>query len=203
LKEEERIPDTLAQLGEICKTAEANIIKLPNVSASLPQLNEAITELRTKGYDIPLYVPKVRTWTNFLYVTLTIIIPSKPTTEKEKVINSRYAKVLGSAVNPVLREGNSDRRVASPVKAYARRNPHKMGHWVKSSKSHVAHMVKGDFYGSEKSAIMDKACSVRIELVGDDGSVTVLKESVKLLQVSQKGFATVTAVTLSCLHVSA
>jgi isocitrate dehydrogenase len=105
LHEEQRIPDTLAQLGDLCKTPEANIIKLPNISASIPQLNDAITELRTKGYDIPLYV-------------------ANPTTEKEKVIHSRYARVLGSAVNPVLREGNSDRRVAVPVKNYAKKNPH-------------------------------------------------------------------------------
>ena len=161
LTDEQRIPDTLSALGDLCKTADANIIKLPNVSASLPQLNDAIAELRTKGYNIPLYV-------------------ANPTTEKDKVIHSRYAKVLGSAVNPVLREGNSDRRVAGPVKQYAKRNPHKMGAWVKSCKSHVAHMVKGDFYGSEKSAIMSQACSVRIEHVSADGTVKVLKAETKL-----------------------
>ena len=107
MTEEQRIPDHLNELGELCKQPDANIIKLPNISASLPQLNDAITELRTKGYDIPMYVVK-------------------PVSEKDKVIHARYAKVLGSAVNPVLREGNSDRRVAAPVKAYAKKNPHTM-----------------------------------------------------------------------------
>ena len=131
LSDEQRIPDTLAELGELCKQPHANIIKLPNISASLPQLNEAIAELRTKGYDVPLYV-------------------GQPTSDKERVIHSRYAKVLGSAVNPVIREGNSDRRVAAPVKNYAKKNPHTMGTWSRASRSHVAHMEKGDFYGSEK-----------------------------------------------------
>ena len=164
LKDEDQIPDNLANLGELCKKPDTNIIKLPNISASLPQLNAAIAELRTKGYDIPLYVPN-------------------PVTDKEKTIHSRYAKVLGSAVNPVLREGNSDRRVASPVKAYAKRNPHKMGAWVKSCKSHVAHMVKGDFYANEKSAIMSNECSVKIEHIDSNGKVNLLKENIKL----QKG----------------
>lgn len=155
--------DTLAELGELCKSPEANIIKLPNISASLPQLNAAITELRTKGYDVPLY-------------------PTNPQTEKEKVIHSRYAKVLGSAVNPVIREGNSDRRVAAPVKRYAQKNPHTMGNWSKASKSHVAHMKKGDFYGSEQSYTMPAAGSVKIEFVGADGTVKVMKDNLKLLQ---------------------
>lgn len=163
LTEEQRIPDNLAQLGEICKTPGANIIKLPNVSASIPQLNVAITELRTKGYDIPLFNPN-------------------PTTEKDKVIASRYAKVLGSAVNPVLREGNSDRRVAAPVKNYAKMNPHSMGGWSKSSKTHVAHMSKGDFFENEQSYIMPKAGSVRIEHISTDGTKKVLKDKVVLLE---------------------
>ena len=161
LKEDQYIHDTLAELGELCTKPGANIIKLPNISASIPQLNAAITELRTKGYDVPLYIPN-------------------PVTEKEKVIHSRYAKVLGSAVNPVIREGNSDRRVAAPVKAYARKNPHNMGSWSKASRSHVAHMTKGDFYGSEKSHIMAKAGSVSIEFVGADGASKKLKEGIKL-----------------------
>lgn len=147
LTDEQRMPDTLGELGELCKTPEANIIKLPNISASLPQLNDAITELRTKGYDVPLYVPN-------------------PTNEKEKVIQSRYAKVLGSAVNPVLREGNSDRRVAAPVKNYAKKNPHTLGSWSRASRSHVAHMTQGDFYGTEQSHIVPSATSVKIELAG-------------------------------------
>lgn len=162
LTDEQRIPDTLGELGELCKTPSANIIKLPNISASLPQLNEAITELRTKGYDVPMYV-------------------SNPQTEKEKTIHSRYAKVLGSAVNPVLREGNSDRRVAAPVKNYAKKNPHTLGMWSRASRSHVAHMTKGDFYGTEQSHIMQKAGSVKIEHIGTDGTTRkVLKDSLKL-----------------------
>ena len=161
LKEDQYQHDTLAELGELCTKPGANIIKLPNISASIPQLNACITELRTAGYDVPLYVPN-------------------PTTEKEKVIHSRYAKVLGSAVNPVIREGNSDRRVAAPVKAYAKKNPHNMGSWSKASRSHVAHMTKGDFYASEKSYIMPKAGSVNIEFVGADGKSKMMKEGIKL-----------------------
>lgn len=162
LTDDQRLNDGLAELGELCKKPEANIIKLPNVSASVPQLNAAITELRTKGYDVPMYV-------------------ANPTTEKEKTIHARYAKILGSAVNPVLREGNSDRRVALPVKNYAKKNPHTMGGWSRASRSHVAHMDKGDFYGSEKSHTMAKAGNVKIELVGADGSVTVLKEKTAVM----------------------
>jgi isocitrate dehydrogenase len=136
---------------------------LPNVSASIPQLSAAITELRLKGYDVPLY-------------------NANPTTEKEKVIFSRYAKVLGSAVNPVLREGNSDRRVAGPVKTYAKKNPHTMGNWSKASRSHVAHMTKGDFYASEQSYVMPKNGSVKIEHVAEDGTVTVLKAKTDLIE---------------------
>jgi isocitrate dehydrogenase len=154
--------DALAELGELAKTPEANIIKLPNISASVPQLTAAIKELQALGYDIPDY-------------------PADPQTDDEQAIKARYAKVLGSAVNPVLREGNSDRRVADAVKEYARKHPHSMGAWSSDSKSHVASMDKGDFYGSEKSAVLDSAGDVKIELVGDDGQVTVLKEKTAVL----------------------
>jgi isocitrate dehydrogenase len=150
-------PDDLAELGELAKKPEANIIKLPNVSASLPQLKAAIKELQSKGYNVPDY-------------------PEDAKTDAEKEIKARYAKVLGSAVNPVLREGNSDRRAAGAVKQYARQHPHKMGAWSPDSKTHVAHMTGGDFYGSEKSVTVAEAGSFKIELVGADGAVTVLKE---------------------------
>jgi len=161
LKANQRVPDNLSYLGEICKTPVANVIKLPNVSASIPQLEECINELRSKGYDIPLY-------------------PNEPKDEEEKKIQERYAKVLGSAVNPVLREGNSDRRVAAPVKAYAQKNPHKMGIWSKASRTHVAHMQKGDFFSSEMSTVVKDATNVVIEHVSPDGKVTILKESTAL-----------------------
>ena len=157
----QRINDELAELGALAMRPEANIIKLPNISASIPQLKAAIKELQDKGYDIPDY-------------------PDNATTEAEKDIKSRYAKVLGSAVNPVLREGNSDRRAAGAVKQYARNNPHKMGAWSKDSKSHVAHMSGGDFYGSEVSTTVPAAINARIELVGADGNVTVLKPKTPL-----------------------
>ncbi len=153
----QRQPDALTELGELTKRPEANIIKLPNISASIPQLVEAIQELQAHGYDIPDY-------------------PAEPSTEAEKEIQARYAKVLGSAVNPVLREGNSDRRVALPVKQYAQKNPHSMGKWTPESKTVVAHMKDGDFYGSEKSAIIEKAGNLKIEFVGNDGAVKTLKE---------------------------
>lgn len=159
----QQIPDTLGKLGELCKTPSANIIKLPNISASLPQLNEAITELRTKGYDVPMYV-------------------ANPTTEKEKTIHSRYAKVLGSAVNPVLREGNSDRRVAAPVKNYAKKNPHTLGMWSRASRSHVAHMMQGDFYGTEQSHIMQKPGTVKIEHISSDGNTRQTLKNLTLLE---------------------
>jgi isocitrate dehydrogenase len=149
--------DNLSDLGVLCKTPEANVIKLPNISASIPQLNAAIDELRAKGYDVPLYV-------------------ADPKTDEEKDIHERYGKVLGSAVNPVLREGNSDRRVAGPVKEFAKKNPHKMGQWDKASKSHVAHMAKGDFFENEKSHLMTGAGKVRIEHVDASGTVTVKKD---------------------------
>ncbi len=151
----------MAELGELAKQPEANIIKLPNVSASLPQLKTAIKELQSKGYNIPDY-------------------PEAPKNDAEKEIKARYAKVLGSAVNPVLREGNSDRRAAAAVKKYARAHPHKMGAWSADSKTHVAHMDAADFYGSEKSVTVAEAGSFRIEFVADDGAVTVLKDKTAL-----------------------
>lgn len=154
------VPDELTRLGELAKTPEANIIKLPNISASLPQLNECISELRAKGFDVPLY-------------------PTGDSPEDQGV-KARYAKVLGSAVNPVLREGNSDRRVAAPVKEYAQRNPHKMGIWSKSSRTHVAHMTSGDFYASELSHTINKDTDVKIELVTASGT-KMMKESTPLV----------------------
>ena len=150
--------DALSELGELAKTPAANIIKLPNISASLPQLVAAIKELQDHGYDVPDY-------------------PEEPNSDAEKNIKARYAKVLGSAVNPVLREGNSDRRVAAPVKEYARKHPHSMGAWTADSKTLVASMTGCDFYASERSHVMEQAGDVRIELVSNDGETTVLKES--------------------------
>ncbi|MEE9614393.1 MAG: NADP-dependent isocitrate dehydrogenase [Thermodesulfobacteriota bacterium] len=161
LTEDQKIPDELAALGELAKTPEANIIKLPNISASIPQLKAAIKELREHGLDIPDY-------------------PAEPKNDAEKEIKARYAKVLGSAVNPVLREGNSDRRAAVAVKEYAKKNPHPMGEWSADSKSHVATMSSGDFCSNEKSATMTEATDVKIEFVGQDGKVTVLKENTPL-----------------------
>ena len=163
LEENQRIPDALSELGQLATQPEANIIKLPNISASIPQLKGAIQELQAKGFKVPDF-------------------PDEPQTEEEKNIRANYAKVLGSAVNPVLREGNSDRRVAKPVKEYAKKNPHSMGDWSSDSKSHVAHMKSGDFYGSEKSMIIDTDRSVRIEFVNAAGDTKVLKESLSLLQ---------------------
>ena len=163
LEENQRIPDALSELGQLATQPEANIIKLPNISASIPQLKGAIQELQAKGFKVPDF-------------------PDEPQTEEEKNIRANYAKVLGSAVNPVLREGNSDRRVAKPVKEYAKKNPHSMGDWSNDSKSHVAHMESGDFYGSEKSMIIDTDRSVRIEFVNSAGDTKVLKESLSLLQ---------------------
>ncbi|MEO8185005.1 MAG: NADP-dependent isocitrate dehydrogenase [Deltaproteobacteria bacterium] len=156
LREDQRQPDHLAELGALAKTPHANIIKLPNVSASLPQLKAAIKELQDQGYALPEY-------------------PEDPKTDAEKAIRARYGKVLGSAVNPVLREGNSDRRASPAVKEYAKKHPHSMGAWSPDSKTHVAHMKRGDFFGSERSAVMATAGELRIELVGADGKVTVLK----------------------------
>ena len=151
------VPDHLAELGALAVTPEANIIKLPNISASVPQLQAAIKELQAQGFDIPDY-------------------PETVTTDAEKEIKARYSKVMGSAVNPVLREGNSDRRAPLSVKNYARKHPHKMGAWKADSKSHVAHMSEGDFYGSEKAALIEAPDSVKIELIAQDGTTTVLKE---------------------------
>ncbi|WP_339790778.1 NADP-dependent isocitrate dehydrogenase [uncultured Imperialibacter sp.] len=161
LKEGQRINDDLAELGELAKTPEANIIKLPNVSASMPQLVAAIKELQSKGYNLPDY-------------------PTEPKSDEEKDIKVRYGKVMGSAVNPVLREGNSDRRAPRAVKEYARNNPHSMGKWESTSKSHVASMTDGDFYGNEKSVTMNKAGVVKIEHVAANGAITVLKEKLAL-----------------------
>ncbi len=157
----QKIADQLAELGELTLKPEANIIKLPNVSASIPQLKAAIKELQTQGYKIPDY-------------------PEAPKTDAETKIRSRYAKLLGSAVNPVLREGNSDRRAAASVKQYAHKHPHRMGKWAPDSKTHVVHMTGGDFYGSEKSVTVPEAVDTRIEFVGSDGKVTVLKDKLAL-----------------------
>ncbi len=161
LTAEQRQDDALAELGEIAKTPEANIIKLPNISASIPQLKAAIKELQDLGFAIPAY--------------------EEEGDDAAQAVKARYARVLGSAVNPVLREGNSDRRVAAPVKAYAKANPHSMGEWSASSKSHVASMHQGDFYGSEQSAVMQAAGNLKIELAGDDGVSRVLKEKTPVM----------------------
>jgi isocitrate dehydrogenase len=162
LAEDLRIGDSLAELGELAKTPEANIIKLPNISASIPQLQAAIEELKAKGYALPDY-------------------PESPKTPEEEAIKATYAKVLGSAVNPVLREGNSDRRAPASVKQYARTNPHSMGAWASDSKSHVSHMDGGDFYGSELSVTVANAQKVSIEFVAQDGTRSVLKADLALL----------------------
>lgn len=159
LTESQRQPDDLAALGELAKTPVANIIKLPNISASVPQLTAAIAELQGKGYDVPDYV-------------------EDPETRAERKIKDRYAKILGSAVNPVLREGNSDRRVAMAVKEYAKNNPHPMGDWRSDSKSHVAYMRDGDFFSSEQSVVIAEAGTLKIEFVASDGKATVLKEEI-------------------------
>ena len=164
LTENQKIPDALKLMGDLAKTPQANIVKLPNISASVPQLQSAIKELQDNGYDIPSY-------------------PEEPKNNEEKNIQARFAKVLGSAVNPVLREGNSDRRAAVAVKRFAQKNPHKMmKEWPKTgSKARVVHMHHGDFYGSEKSMTMKKACDIKIEFVSAAGSKTVLKDKVSLL----------------------
>jgi isocitrate dehydrogenase len=159
LKPEQRIGDALSELGALTLRPDANIIKLPNISASVPQLKEAIAELQQQGYAVPDY-------------------PDAPKTDEERTIRARYGRVLGSAVNPVLREGNSDRRAPASVKQYARKNPHAMGKWTAESRTNVAHMTSGDFRTSEQSVVMQADGSLRIELVGDDGTTTVLRESV-------------------------
>jgi isocitrate dehydrogenase len=161
LKEDQKTSDALLELGKLATTPEANIIKLPNVSASVPQLKAAIAELQAHGYAVP----------NF---------PEDPQTEEEKNNKAKYAKVLGSAVNPVLREGNSDRRAPKAVKNYAKANPHSMGAWSSESKTHVASMEQGDFYGSEQSVTVSQETDVKIEFVGTDGTTTVLKASTPL-----------------------
>lgn len=162
LKPKQKISDALTELGALCRTPEANVIKLPNISASVPQLKEAIKELQEQGYVIPDY-------------------PEQPKDDKEKKIQEKFKKVLGSAVNPVLREGNSDRRAAKSVKEYAKKFPHRMGKWDSSSKTHVAHMSGDDFFGNEKSHVMENKGKVKIVLKADDGSETVLKEGLELL----------------------
>ncbi|WP_213993385.1 NADP-dependent isocitrate dehydrogenase [Sodalis sp. dw_96] len=157
LKVHQRIADHLAELGQLAVTPQANIIKLPNISASLPQLKAAVKELQEQGFAVPDYV-------------------DEPKTDAEKDAKARYDKIKGSAVNPVLREGNSDRRAPLSVKNYARKHPHRMGPWSADSKTHIAHMTAGDFYGSEKTALIDHDGSVKIELVSKDGAVKVLKE---------------------------
>lgn len=157
LEENQKVADALAQLGELATKPEANIIKLPNISASVPQLDAAIAELQSKGYNVPNY-------------------PAEPKNEEEKGIKAKYAKVLGSAVNPVLREGNSDRRAPKAVKNYAKANPHRMGEWASDSKTEVAHMQTGDFYGTETSTTIENATKYRIIFKGNDGSEKVLKD---------------------------
>lgn len=158
---EQQLGDHLAELGELAKTPQANIIKLPNISASIPQLRAAIKELRDQGFSVPDY-------------------PSEPANEEESAVKARYAKVLGSAVNPVLREGNSDRRAPNSVKEYARKHPHSMGAWSSGSKSHVSSMEEGDFYGSEKSTTLDQETDYTIKFVSTDGNETTLKSAAPL-----------------------
>ena len=162
LSAEQQIGDHLAELGQLATTPEANIIKLPNISASIPQLKAAIKELQEHGYKLPEY-------------------PEAPANDTEKDVKARYDKIKGSAVNPVLREGNSDRRAPLSVKNYARKHPHKMGTWSADSKSHIAYMSNGDFYGSEQAALIEAPGSVKIELIGADGSTKVLKEKTAVL----------------------
>ena len=162
LQEDQRINDDLKYLGDLTQFEEANIIKLPNISASIPQMQAAIRELQSQGYALPDY-------------------PEEPKNEEEQNIKAKYDKVKGSAVNPVLREGNSDRRAPNAVKQYARKNPHSMGSWSSDSKSHVSSLDGGDFYGSELSCTIDEPTSVRIEHVSEDGNITVLKDGIALL----------------------
>ena len=163
LSEEQRVSDDLAELGKLVEQPEANVIKLPNISASVPQIKAAVKELQEQGYALPDY-------------------PDEPQTDEEKAVRARYDKAKGSAVNPVLRQGNSDRRAPKSVKAYARKHPHRMGAWSKDSMTHVAHMDDGDFYGSEKSVTLEKAGNLNITLHGADGNQHVLKESLPVLE---------------------
>ncbi|MCM2287744.1 MAG: NADP-dependent isocitrate dehydrogenase, partial [Sulfuritalea sp.] len=162
LTDDQKLPNNLAELGRLTQDPDTNIIKLPNVSASVPQLIAAVKELQARGYKIPDY-------------------PEDPKTDEEKAIRARYAKCIGSSVNPVLREGNSDRRAPNAVKNYARKNPHSMGEWKQWSQTHVSHMHHGDFYHGEKSLTLDKARDVRMELVTRSGKTIVLKPKVSLL----------------------
>jgi isocitrate dehydrogenase len=162
LKPQQRIGDALAELGELAKQPEANIIKLPNISASIPQLKAAIAELQQQGYSLPDY-------------------PDDPRSNEERDVRARYDKVKGSAVNPVLREGNSDRRAPASVKNYAKAHPHRMGKWTSDSRTNVAHMQRDDFRSTEQSVVMNRDTSLRIELAGEDGSTTVLRDSVPVL----------------------
>ena len=163
LTEEQKVPDYLAMSGQLCLDPSANIIKLPNISASIPQLKGAIAELQEKGYDIPDY-------------------PDDPANDTQRAIFQRYGKVLGSAVNPVLREGNSDRRSALSVKEHGKRNPHRMmQEWPEGSKARVAHMTGGDFYGSEQAVTIETAGSAKIEYVARDGRSTELKSGIPLV----------------------
>lgn len=162
LTEDQKVVDALSMLGGLTQDADTNIIKLPNISASIPQLKAAITELQGKGFNIPSF-------------------PENPQNDKEKAIQNSFKKVLGSAVNPVLRQGNSDRRAPVAVKEYAKKNPHSMGEWSQASRTHVSHMKGGDFYSSEQSLTMEKACHVRMELVTKEGAVNILKEDTALL----------------------
>ena len=161
LTPEQRVNDNLAELGKLTLLPDTNIIKLPNISASVPQLLAAIKELQAKGYALP----------NF---------PEDPKTDAEKAIRTRYSKCLGSAVNPVLREGNSDRRAPNAVKQYARKHPHSMGEWSQASRTHVSHMHGGDFYAGEKSMTLTKACEVKMDLVTKSGKTIVLKSKIPL-----------------------
>jgi isocitrate dehydrogenase len=161
LSDEQKVDDNLAELGRLTQDSGTNIIKLPNISASVPQLTAAIAELQAKGYAVPDF-------------------PEDPQTDAERDIASRYAKVLGSAVNPVLREGNSDRRAPPAVKRYAMSNPHSMARWSQASRTHVSHMHAGDFYSSEKSMTMEQDCVVRMDLVTESGETIVLKENIPL-----------------------
>src|SRR5918998_168092 len=157
LQGDQKLPDALAELGELATKPEANIIKLPNISASVPQLEEAIAELQQQGFALPNY-------------------PAEPKTDEEKAINKKYARVLGSAVNPVLREGNSDRRAPKAVKNYAKANPHRMGVWSADSKTSIAHMNSGDFYGSGNSDTLERGGKFRIVFYRNDGSEKGLKD---------------------------
>ena len=162
LTPEQQVPDNLAELGRLTQFPDTNIIKLPNISASVPQLTAAIKELQARGYKVPTF-------------------PENPATDEEKVIKTRYSKCLGSSVNPVLREGNSDRRAPLAVKRNVRKHPHSMGKWSMASQTHVAHMTHGDFYHGEKSLTLDKARDVKMELLTKSGKTVVLKPKLALL----------------------